>query len=103
MTFEDTIRQIIREETSDIIQTEISKVLEDIKTQNQLKPFLTREEMMELFHIGPTKATELLKRPDFPVFREAGVLIPTEMLLEWVRRNTRWVERNTSFINKAIS
>lgn len=89
MSFEETIRQIIREE--------INKVVEELHAQNELPPFLTRAEMMELLRIGPTKATELLNRNDFPVFREAGLLIPTEMLFEWIKRNTRWVEKNTHY------
>ncbi|RKJ06727.1 DNA-binding protein [Butyricicoccus sp. 1XD8-22] len=89
MSFEETIRQIIREE--------IQNAVEELQTQNELPPFLTRTEMMELLHIGHTKTSELMNRPDFPVFREAGVLIPTEMLFEWIRRNTRWVEENTNY------
>lgn len=89
MSFEETIRQIIREE--------IGQAVEELQTKNELPPFLTRTEMMEVLRISSTKAAELMNRPDFPVFREAGLLIPTEMLFEWVRRNTRWMEKNSQY------
>ncbi len=94
MSFEETIRQIIREE--------ISNAVSELQNKDSLPPFLTREEMMELLRIRPTKASELLNRQDFPVCREAGLLIPTDMLFEWIRLNTRWVEKNSSFF-QAIS
>ncbi len=89
MSFEETIRQIIREE--------ISNAVSELQSKESLPPFLTREEMMNLLRIRPTKAAELLNRQDFPVCREAGLLIPTDMLFEWIRRNTRWVEKNSNF------
>lgn len=89
MSFEETIRQIIREE--------INNAIGEIQNKNELPPLLTRKEMMEVLRISSTKAAELMNRPDFPVFREAGLLIPTEMLFEWVRRNTRWLEKNSKY------
>lgn len=89
MSFEETLRQIIREE--------INNVVEEFRSKNELKPLLTREEMMAVLQISSTKAAELLRRQDFPVFREAGLLIPTDMLFEWIRRNTRWVEKNSKY------
>ena len=68
---------------------------------NNLPPLLTRTELMGVLRIGHSKAAELFARPDFPVFREAGLLIPTEKLFEWIDRNTRWVEDNTGYF-KAV-
>ncbi|WP_252503236.1 DNA-binding protein [Sporosarcina sp. Marseille-Q4943] len=85
----EALRQIIREEVRGVMS-------EKLQT-NTLPPLLTRTELMELLHIGPTKAAELMARPDFPVMREAGVLIPTDKLFQWIDRHTRWVEDNTGF------
>lgn len=89
----EDFRQILREE----IQSAVSEVVR----QNQLPPMLNRKQLMELFQIGQTKCSELLNRPDFPVFREAGVLIPTHLLFQWIEKNTRWVEENTNYF-KAV-
>lgn len=85
----ETLRQIIREEVREAVR-------DSVKSQ-ELPPLLTRKEMMEVLHIGATKAAELMARPDFPVFREAGVLIPTDKLFEWIDKHTRWVEDNTGY------
>lgn len=90
MTFDvEALREVIREE----IQL---AVREAVKGQ-ELPPLLTRKEMMELLHISHSKAAELLARADFPVMREAGLLIPTDKLFQWIDRHTRWVEENTNY------
>lgn len=90
----DSFRQIIREE--------VERATVHIQKQNELPPFLTVTELMELLHIKRTKASELLNRSDFPVFREAGVLIPTHLLFQWIEKHTSWVEENTEFYNKQV-
>ncbi|WP_432355270.1 DNA-binding protein [Sporosarcina sp. A2] len=87
----EALRQIIREEVRDAIQERMAS--------NTLPPLLTRKEMMALLQISHSKAAELLARPDFPVFREAGLLIPTDKLFKWIDRNTRWVEDNTKYFH----
>lgn len=80
----------------------IERMKEDIHVllpAHDLPPLLTRTQMMELLHISSWKATELFGRPDFPVFREAGLLIPTKKLFEWIDRHTQWVEENTNYFN----
>jgi hypothetical protein len=94
MSFEDTIRQIIREE--------IQKVVETTSKQNELPPMLNRTQLKQFLQIGETKASELLNRQDFPVFREAGVLVPTHMLFKWIERNTQWLESNSKYFNKVV-
>lgn len=91
------LRQIIREENEKLKE----EFLQETKLK-ELPPLLTRKELMELLHISHTKATELIGRPDFPTFRKAGLLIPTDMLFEWIRRNTDWVETNTSYFKSVI-
>lgn len=54
---------------------------------------------MELLHIGRSKAFELMARDDFPVIREAGVLIPTDKLFKWIDKNTQWVEDNSNYLS----
>lgn len=86
----EALRQIIREEVREAMES--SKVRE-------LPPFLTRKELMALLHISQTKTSELLGRPDFPVFREAGLLIPTALLFKWIEKNTQWVEDNSNYLS----
>lgn len=87
----EELREVIREEVKAAIQESLSQVKE-------LPPFLTRSELKQLFHIGETKVSELLSRSDFPVLREAGVLIPTHLLMKWVEANTDWVKSNTTYL-----
>lgn len=87
----EALRQIIREEVREAV-IESNQV-------RQLPPFLTRKELMELLHISSTKTSELLGRADFPVFREAGLLIPTDLLFKWIEKNTQWIEDNSKFLS----
>lgn len=89
------------EKLADALMPKIEQVILEMGVNQsriqQLPPVLTREQLMELFHIKPTKTAELLGRSDFPVLREAGVLIPADKLLEWIDDNTQWVKSNTSY------
>ncbi|GGA31369.1 DNA-binding protein [Psychrobacillus lasiicapitis] len=87
----EALRQIIREE--------IREAVIDTQKARELPPLLTRKELMELLHIGQTKTSELLARSDFPVFREAGLLIPTDLLFKWIVKNTKWVEENSNYLS----
>lgn len=82
-----------------IIREEVQKATEHLQPMNELPPFLTITELMDLLHIKRTKASELLNRSDFPVCREAGVLIPTHLLFKWMENHTDWVENNTEYYN----
>lgn len=88
------------EEFRKLLREEIKKAVAEIAKESQLPPMISRKQLMELFQIGPTKCSELLNRADFPVFREAGVLIPTHLLMKWIEKNTRWVENNTEYFSK---
>ncbi|WP_342399614.1 DNA-binding protein [Weizmannia sp. FSL K6-0777] len=90
------------EQFREILRQEIDKAMADVIRKNELPPMLTKKEFMELLRIKDTKASELLNRPDFPVFREAGVLIPTHLLFKWIEKNTRWLEDNSKYFNQAI-
>lgn len=67
---------------------------ERMTSNNNLPPILTREEAMAVLKCGPTKMSELMNRPDFPVCREFGVKIPTHLLFKWIETNTRWMENS---------
>ena len=82
-------REMIREEVQTVL------VAQKPIQITELPPLLTKEELKELLHIKDTKASELLARPDFPVLREAGVLIPTHLLMQWIEDNTQWIKKNT--------
>ncbi|MEC2212600.1 hypothetical protein P9G44_18140 [Bacillus paralicheniformis] len=77
--------------------------IDRLDSLNELPHILTREEAMKVLRCGPTKMSELMSRPDFPVTDEFGKKIPTQMLFKWVERNTRWVEENTHYFKKGVS
>lgn len=87
----EILRQIIRDEVREAVSN-------SIKTK-ELPPLLTRRELMDLYRISQTKVTELLGRSDFPVMREAGILIPTHLLFKWIESNTNWVDENTTYFS----
>lgn len=72
-----------------IIREEVQTVVNDAMKNKELPLLLTRTQMMEFLQISHSKAAELIARPDFPVFREAGLFIPRDRLLEWIDQNTR--------------
>ena len=84
----EMLRQIIREELTTILEGQANQCY-------ALPPLLTRSELKQLLRIGDTKAAELLGREDFPVFREAGVLVPTNLLFRWIEQHTTWVDHNS--------
>ena len=84
----EMLRQIIREELTAILEGQANPYYD-------LPPLLTRNELKQLLRIGDTKAAELLGREDFPVFREAGVLIPTDLLFQWIVQHTTWIDHNS--------
>ncbi|MDO6849220.1 helix-turn-helix domain-containing protein [Priestia megaterium] len=58
---------------------------------------LTISDLMEILGIKRTKASELLNREDFPVFRLAGTKIPKHLFVRWIESHTEWLEKNTNF------
>lgn len=76
---------------------EMQTVMDERLGNHELPPMLTITQLKEFLHIKSWKASELLGRPDFPVLREAGVLIPRDKLFEWIDRNLDWVEDNTKY------
>jgi hypothetical protein len=90
------------EKFREVLRDEIKNAVADIVRQSQLPHMMNKKELMKLLRIKDTKASELLNRPDFPVFREAGVLIPTHKLFEWIDKNTRWLDSNSKYFDKAI-
>lgn len=71
-------------------------------SSKNLPHLLTRSEAMKLLRCGETKMSELMARPDFPVNRDIGVKIPTQLLFKWIEKNTCWVESNTNFYQKKV-
>ena len=99
--YEEALRSVLqkefRENLRSLMREEFQEMMKEYAKAQQLKPMLTITDLMELLHIGRTKTSELLARPGFPVFREAGVLIPRDKLFEWIDRHTQWVEENTGY------
>ncbi|MBW8350737.1 DNA-binding protein [Bacillus sp. IITD106] len=76
-----------------MINTAVQQATAHIRHQNELPPLLTRKQFMEVAGIGESKCAELFNRRDFPVMREFGhPRVPTELLFEWINRNTDWVK-----------
>lgn len=97
--FREEIREVVRE----VIREESKQATSNPTLQvHTLPPFITRDELKQLLHIGDTKAAELLKRSDFPVLRQAGVLIPSHLFIKWVEANTEWIALNAK-LYKSIS
>lgn len=76
---------------------EMKKFKSGDSERKELPPMLTVTMLKEVLHIKSWKASELLGRPDFPVLREAGVLIPRDRLFEWIDNNLDWVQNNTKY------
>lgn len=91
--FREEFREIIREEMREAITDGEGKTIPTVKIV-ELPAMLTREELKQFLNIGSTKAAELLARADFPVLREAGILIPTHLLMQWIEANTQWIHKN---------
>lgn len=73
----------------------IPVLVKEIKTKQELPPLLTRTEFMDLVGISATKCAELFNRRDFPVNREFGhPRVPTDLLFEWINKNTDWIDEN---------
>lgn len=92
--FIDAIAQKIADRATEVILERAESM------RTELPPILTREEAMNVLKCGPTKMAELMARPDFPVNRDFGVKIPTQMLFKWVEQNTRWIEQNTNYFSR---
>ncbi|KUP22367.1 hypothetical protein [Paenibacillus sp. DMB5] len=75
----------------------VSKAIEAYAVQVpvSLPPVLNRTQFMDLLDISAPKATEVMRRKDFPVNREFGnPRIPTALLLRWIEQHTDWVQEN---------
>lgn len=86
-----------------VIKESIDQAFKERDMANQLPPVLSKTEFQEVLGISHSKAVELMKRGDFPVFREAGhPKVPTKQLFEWIDMNTKWVKRETKYLNRVI-
>lgn len=66
-----------------------------VQVPSSLPPALTITEFMDLLKISRPTATEVMKRPDFPVNRMFGnPRIPTGLLLRWIDEHTEWIDKN---------
>lgn len=100
--FNDEYKEAMKEVFREVVQEELAKVIEPKPIIRELPHLLSREQLMEFFHIKSTKASELLARVDFPKIRDAGhVLIPSKQLLEWIDEHTEWVRGNTSYFQSS--
>ncbi|MDZ5711618.1 helix-turn-helix domain-containing protein [Jeotgalibacillus haloalkalitolerans] len=86
-----------------VIKDAIDQAMKEHAVKNELPPVLSKTQFQEFLGISHSKAVELMKRGDFPVFREAGhPRVPTKQLFEWIDLNTKWVKRETKYLNRVI-
>ena len=91
------------DQLQEVINNAVDNAIKRHAIKTSLPALLTRKQFMELMDIGETKASELLNRNDFSVFREAGhPKVPTKQLFEWIDRNTEWVQSQTNYLNRVI-
>lgn len=95
------------EDLRKVVSEEVNKAMEkQVKVEGFIKPLpalLSREEFMELMQISSTTATKIFDRPDFRVFRKGRILVETEFLFDWIRRNSDWVEEYTGYFRRSVS
>jgi hypothetical protein len=91
----ETLASKIANRATEMMQERLSSMT------NDLPVVLTREEAMKVLRVGATTMSELMRRPDFPVNRQFGIKIPTNLLMKWIEQNTSWVDQNTNYF-KAI-
>lgn len=91
MTFEDTIRQIIREENEKHLQD--IKVLLESHGYKEAPRFLKVKEAAEILRIGITATYELCRQSEhngFPAIREGSkIRIPYTALMNWIDQQTK--------------
>ncbi len=96
--FSEEFKEEIKEEFRQLFPEELEKAFTPKPLIRELPVLLTRNQLMEVFHIKSTKASALLRREDFPKFYEAGrVLIPSKALLQWIDEHTEWVQTHTKY------
>lgn len=97
----DDFKVAIMQELRELIREELETALAPKPLIRELPYLLTKDQLMELFHMKSTKASKLLARADFPKIRDAGhVLIPSKQLLQWIDEHTEWVSANTTYFQK---
>ncbi|PAE27878.1 hypothetical protein CHI07_16900 [Paenibacillus sp. 7884-2] len=90
MSFEDTIRQIIREENEKHLQ-DIKSLLESHGYQEAPRT-LSVKEAASILGFGLTKIYDMVNRGDetgFPFIRDGGrIVIPYHALMNWIEQQT---------------
>ncbi|WP_096269471.1 helix-turn-helix domain-containing protein [Paucisalibacillus globulus] len=91
MTFEDTIRQIIREENEKHLQD--IKVLLESHGYKEVPRFLKVQEAAKILRIGITATYELCRQSEhngFPAIREGKkIRIPYTSLMNWIEQQAK--------------
>jgi hypothetical protein len=105
MQLDDNLVDKFAEKIADRAYEKLKDKLDNTNQQNSvshLPAILTRSETKELLRCGDTKIAELYARPDFPVNKVLGKMVPTHMLMKWIEHNTRWVDENTDYFKKDV-
>ncbi|MEK3890211.1 helix-turn-helix domain-containing protein [Bacillus sp. FSL K6-3431] len=90
MSFEDVVRQIIREENEKHLKN-IEQLLER-HGYNEIPRFLTVPETAEILRIGRTATYELCQQAEvngFPCFKDGNkIRIPYSALMNWIEQQS---------------
>lgn len=85
------------DELQQMIASVVNATVEQVvaSSLHSFPPLLDKTLLMKFLSIGPTKASELLNRDDFPVIREFGhPRVPLHSLLTWIDDHTEWIRDN---------
>jgi hypothetical protein len=93
MSFEESIREIFREELEKFKKS-ITLTPTENEWLSEYPDMLTTAHIMEILGIKRAKTSELMNRSDFPVFKLAGTKVPKHKFIIWIESNTRWIEDN---------
>lgn len=92
MSFEDTIRQIVREE-NEKHQQEIKLLISSLSHQEQNHPkTISVREASKILGFGVNKTYELIKRHEqtgFPHLRDGKIIrVPYQALIHWINQQS---------------
>lgn len=106
MTFEETLKQAVRE-AIEPLQLQVRE-LEAKVTANDLPMLLTNKDMQQILGKGAVTVSQLMQRPDFKeacVERELGTpYVVRDRFIKWLNRNDMQVDfSNVRQLRKGIS
>ncbi len=89
MNFEETIRQIVREEVRAAVSDAVKNLSIPMQQEGH-KGGLSVKEAAEILGFGVNKVYELTRRPGFPAIRDGWkIIIPAHGLYRWMDEESK--------------